>query len=59
MVSVTTNFTIEELRHINMWIVMAPGGCEHCDSAKKKISEALELGEIAEHAKGIQEESMR
>jgi hypothetical protein len=53
MVSVTTNFTVEELRHINMWISMS-GGCEFCASAKKKIVEAIDLGTIAEEAKRCQ-----
>jgi hypothetical protein len=59
MVSVTTNFTLDELKHINMFISPAPGQCDICDSAKKKIVDALELGVIAQEAKGIQQESMR
>ena len=59
MVSVTTNFTLQELRCINMFIAPAPGQCESCDSAKKKIVDAIELAEIAERARGIQEESIR
>ena len=54
MVSVTTVFTIRELKCLNEIVAEYP-----CISAKQKLVEALELAEIAEHAKGIQEESMR
>jgi len=50
MVSVTTNFTVEELKHINCFF-LAGEDCEVCKSAKRKIVEAIELGTIAEEAK--------
>jgi hypothetical protein len=58
MVSVTTNFTLEELKHINVFF-WAETECEVCIAAKKKIVDAIELAEIAERARGIQEESIR
>jgi GTP cyclohydrolase III len=58
MISITTNFTLKELEHMNSWIQdFEP--CKYCDSARRKITEAIELATIATEAKGIQEETMR
>lgn len=50
MVSITTNFTLKELQHMNAWM-QGVEPCEYCDSARRKITEAIELAQIAEEAK--------
>jgi len=51
MVSITTNFTVEELEHIAMEFGHGVMRCDVCKSAMRKIKEAIELGTIAEEAK--------
>lgn len=42
------DFTIDELRHLNICMAYARAGeakCEHCSSAQEKITEAIRLWE--------------
>lgn len=53
MTSCTTNFTLEELRHIMIALNCLNGSvnCEECSTARRKVSEAIELMEIVETEK--------